>query len=565
MTSTRCYLFVTFLLVSGFSSIVVLAQTSAATAWQNVVTADGSAATARHESAAVAVNGKLYLLGGRETRPVEVYDPVTKLWREIGAAPEEIHHFQPVPLGDKIYAIGAFSCCYPNEPTIEQIYVFDTVSEQWSIEGSIPAARLRGSVGAVVRDGMIYLIGGNTNGHDGGAVSWFDRYDPASGEWTTLPDAPHERDHFAAAIVNDQLVAAGGRQTEQPNPFVNPVLPVDIYDFASGTWSSGANIPTARAGTMVAVAGDEVLIAGGEINTSATALSATEAYNINSDSWRSLQDLIQGRHSGGGAVIGNTWHILVGSTGRGGGGETSSHETLDLGLQSADNDADNDGLTDIEEVSLGTDPNDADTDDDGAEDGAEVDLDTDPLDADTDGDGLKDGAEISIHHSSPTLADTDDDGLTDGAEILLWSSNPSLADTDQDGLNDKDEVERHTRPDLADTDSDNLTDGEEIIAGTDPLLADSDGDGLNDDVDPNPLVADTFGTDDGGDDGFVDGGDDAGSDGSADGGDTAGSTDSASDPSTSSSGFGGISWLFGLLLTLLLARKRLNNVNISSN
>lgn len=64
-------------------------------------------------------------------------------------------------------------------------------------------------------------------------------------------------------------------------------------------------------------------------------------------------------------------------------------------------DADGDGLTNIEEYELGTDVNDADTDGDGLADGEEVNggdsgVVTDPLLSDSDGDGISDGLEITM-------------------------------------------------------------------------------------------------------------------------------------------------------------------------
>ncbi len=462
------------------------AQVGSDTSWQAVDTADGSRATPRHEASAVTVDGKLYLLGGRGNRPVEVYDPQTRRWRVVANAPLELHHFQPVAVGQKIYALAAFTCCYPNEVSIADIHVFDTVSESWSTMGTMPSDRVRGAAAAAVHDGKIYVIGGNTQGHNGGAVNWFDRFDPVTGVWETLPDAPHARDHFTVSIANGKLVAAGGRTTELPNPFANPVRPTNVYDFSTGNWSSAANIPTARAGTVSTSAGEEVLVAGGEINGQSAAYKTTEAFNVNTGLWRTLQSMISGRHSGGAAMIGSTWHVVAGSNVAGGGGEFSGHETLELNVLI---DQDNDGLSDLLETSVhNTDPLLPDTDNDGLIDGREVELGSNPTIADTDGDLLTDGDEVTVHNSDPLLKDTDADGLEDYAEVVTWMSDVRKPDTDDDNLNDSDEVERGTSPTSADTDNDGLQDGAEIIAGSNPLVMDTDNDGLIDSVDPDPLT-----------------------------------------------------------------------------
>lgn len=112
-----------------------------------------------------------------------------------------------------------------------------------------------------------------------------------------------------------------------------------------------------------------------------------------------------------------------------------------------DSDDDNDGLSDIFEISIGTNTLLIDTDSDGLTDFQEVNLDgdannytpgsdTDPLDPDTDNDGLTDGEEdingngvIDAGEPSPFSIDTDDDGLTDRYEVNTTATDPTSATT----------------------------------------------------------------------------------------------------------------------------------------
>lgn len=298
--------------------------------WQPVITTDGSELTARHEAAAVEVDGLLYLLGGRGNRPVERFSNSTGQWENLGLAPRELHHMQPVAIGKRIYLVGAFTCCFPREELVPEIHVFDTETGLWSVEGLIPEGRVRGGAGAAVRDGKIYLLGGNTQGHDGGAVPWFDEYDPATGVWRELPDAPNARDHFGAVIVADQLVAAAGRQTALPSPAANPVLDTDIYDFDSGVWRSAARIPTARSGVVAVKRGSHVVVAGGEINTSSLALDVVEAFDIDSDTWKTWPAMNTGRHGSGGGIVDDRFIMMSGATTIGGASESGGSEFLAL-------------------------------------------------------------------------------------------------------------------------------------------------------------------------------------------------------------------------------------------
>lgn len=89
----------------------------------------------------------------------------------------------------------------------------------------------------------------------------------------------------------------------------------------------------------------------------------------------------------------------------------------------ANEDFDNDGLSDRRELALGILPNNDDSDGDGLLDGAEIDqFSSDPFNIDTDGDGLGDGEEVNTHRTSPTMTDTDGDGLADNVELSVGSS-----------------------------------------------------------------------------------------------------------------------------------------------
>ena len=140
-------------------------------------------------------------------------------------------------------------------------------------------------------------------GHNGGAVNWFDEYDPATGVWRVLPDAPNARDHFSAAIAGNKLVVAGGRQSQRS--FANTVAATDVYDFVSGTWDpTSHNIPTQRAGTMAEVYADRVYVLGGESALQNSAHTEVQVFNPATGLWSQLSPMINARHAGGSALIG---------------------------------------------------------------------------------------------------------------------------------------------------------------------------------------------------------------------------------------------------------------------
>ncbi len=256
---------------------------------------------ARHEAAFVQVDRYYYLLGGRGIRPVSIYDSRTNLWTEGSKPPVEIHHFQPVVYNEEIYLLGAMTGGYPGETPLPNVYIYSPARDAWRVGDEIPEDRRRGGAGAVLHDGLIYLVCGIRDGHRGDHKNWLDTYNPATGAWTQLPDAPRSRDHFHAAFANGKLYALAGRTTvAATNPFENTIGEVDVYDPVGRSWSTLPNpIPTQRAGTTAITLGNRILVVGGESDSQVAAHAEVEALNVRTRRWTSLPPLNQGRHGTG--------------------------------------------------------------------------------------------------------------------------------------------------------------------------------------------------------------------------------------------------------------------------
>lgn len=145
---------------------------------------------------------------------------------------------------------------------------------------------------------------------------------------------------------------------------------------------------------------------------------------------------------------------------------------------SYESDVDNDGLNDYMEMILGTDIEEPDTDGDGLGDYQEVYITyTDPLvydsqesgisdaDVDLDDDGLTNIQELT-YGTDPLNTDTDGDGLSDYDEIYIYYTDPVLADTDGDTLSDSDDIKLGFSPLLQDTDGNGILDCDEKVMQT---------------------------------------------------------------------------------------------------
>ncbi len=286
----------------------------------------------RHECNFVQVGDQFYLMGGRETDVVERYDYSSDTWTALGSAPKFFSHFQAIEYQGLVWVIGAIEGGnYPYDTPNNHIWMYDPLTDDWIQGPEIPAERVRGSTGAVLYNDKFYIVGGNTNGHAGGYVSWFDEFDPATGTWLTLDSAPRARDHFHAVLVGDKMYAIGGRQTgdpgdsnQTPTELGKPlVAEVDVYDFSTGLWTtlpSNQNIPTPRAGPAAVNFNNKVVVIGGEVYQETVdgvyttgAVKVSEEFDPNTGVWTRMPDLNYQRHGHQAIVSGNGIHAIAGS------------------------------------------------------------------------------------------------------------------------------------------------------------------------------------------------------------------------------------------------------------
>ncbi|MGD1890319.1 MAG: Kelch repeat-containing protein [Cyclobacteriaceae bacterium] len=295
--------------------------------WQLVST--NNEPLARHENAFTELNGKFYLIGGRTNKPINIFDPATNTWSEGATPPLEMHHFQALPYQGKIYVLGAFTGGFPRETPVPDVYTYDLATDKREIVASIPEDRRRGAAGVVAYQDKIYVVCGIQDGHYDGHVCWLDEFDPATGEWTKLADAPRTRDHFQAAVIGDRLLAAAGRNTSAKTgkTMELTIAEVDVYDFNSGKWETLEQpLPTLRAGTASVVQGNQLIVIGGESGEQVPAHSEVEAYSFGSKKWSHLANLQQGRHGTHALIYQDTIFVAAGSGNRGGGPELTSME-----------------------------------------------------------------------------------------------------------------------------------------------------------------------------------------------------------------------------------------------
>lgn len=282
--------------------------------------------TARHECSFVQAGDEFILFGGRESaQKLDIYDFKNNSWR-VGSrnAPKEFNHFQATFYKGFVWIIGSFKTnAFPKELPEENIWLYHPVTEKWIKGPEIPAGRRRGGAGLVVYNNKFYLLGGNTIGHNGGFVNWFDEYDPYTNTWTVLEDAVHARDHFQAVVIDHTLYAVAGRQSGGSNGVFKPLIQeVELYEFQTKSWSILENdLPTPRAAPCAVFFNGELLVIGGEGETKGPAYKLVEALDLETKTWSRKADMKYSRHGTQAILSGKGIYLAAGSPLRGGGNQ----------------------------------------------------------------------------------------------------------------------------------------------------------------------------------------------------------------------------------------------------
>ncbi len=293
---------------------------------------DGTVPTPRHENAFVQVGDHFYILGGRGDKKIEKYNLTTKTWSATNTSLNNIHHFQAVVYDGLIYIINGMTGGFPDETPLPNVLIYDPVNDKLITGPEIPEDRRRGSSGVVVYNDKIYVIAGIQNGHIDGWVKWADEFDPVTGEWKTLTDAPRERDHFMVAEKNGKIYVAGGRKSFYDGKnfdFSQTIAEVDVYDIETDQWTTlPNNIPTQRAGAPVGILGGELFVMGGE-GTQKDAHPQTEALDLQTFFWRQAKDMLSPRHATQ-AIVNNGGIFVAAGSSKQGAKDMDSHEAFFL-------------------------------------------------------------------------------------------------------------------------------------------------------------------------------------------------------------------------------------------
>lgn len=194
-----------------------------ASGWETLET--NGEPTARHEAAFVGFGGMMYLMGGRRINPVNVFDPLENRWTENAFTPFEVHHFQAVVIGDRLYAAGGRRTSKATNQlfdlTEEIVDIFDFKQGRWIPEDQCPKIPTpRAGTSCVVVDGKL-VVGGGETAESKTAHNQVEVYDPTTNAWETWPSFQRGRHGSGLVLIDGSLYTASGSGNRGGSPELN--------------------------------------------------------------------------------------------------------------------------------------------------------------------------------------------------------------------------------------------------------------------------------------------------------------------------------------------------------
>ena len=262
-------------------------------------------------SSACVLNGKLYLIGGRQNaiqKDVDFtleYDPRMDRWTKKVNLQFKSHLHSTVPLGDKIYLFSS---------DMQNNLVYNPHADSWEPIASNTDKRIPGPCVSI--KGKIYVIGG-INNIIFDLSDRIDVYDPETNTWSQNKPMPNVRLGLCA-VVDDKILVIGGWQPVPGQKRIRTARTVQVYDPINERWENKSDLPFGLVGTAVAL-GSKVYVMGcstGEIPGQTKDLTPVLTYDISNDIWQTTTPLPRLAVGAGFAVLDESIYLIGGCAGQ---------------------------------------------------------------------------------------------------------------------------------------------------------------------------------------------------------------------------------------------------------
>jgi len=201
----------------------------------------------------------------------------TDAWSAIADYPDDVFDNSAATLNGKVYSFGGGI----DTGMESKAFAFDPAANAWSPLPDMPRGRAKPQIAAT--GGKLYVLGG-WSPDTGAPVAGVDVYDPATGAWSTVAGATNPAPRAAAGVgvVDGKVYLIGGCTDDSCTPSANTV----VFDPAAGTFSTGTAYPQEVAWGSCGGIGSRLYCAGGSGDA-----DFSNGFSYDGSSWSPIADM----------------------------------------------------------------------------------------------------------------------------------------------------------------------------------------------------------------------------------------------------------------------------------
>jgi len=224
----------------------------------------------RSNFAIASLEDKIYVIGGDPVLPNnDLYLTGVDKWEVLTPLTIPRQHIDCARIGNDIYVVGGF-VKDPNPPedskqkipkiATDSVEIYNIEDNKWK-EGK-PLREARQGVQVAAVDGKLYAIGGVCSRDKNFRLSQaFERYDPDSDNWESLPDLPVPIFAPGIAVIQGKIFVIGGSTiTNGTQEASNRVY---VFDTSTNTWGTATPLPKGIQFLGVAFIDNRIYVVGG--------------------------------------------------------------------------------------------------------------------------------------------------------------------------------------------------------------------------------------------------------------------------------------------------------------
>ena len=261
-----------------------------------------SMALASHHIAVAELNGKIYVFGGfvlpasgpAAWQPIDnafEYDPATDSWKALAPMPTKRGAAGAVAVGGKLYVIGGAAMLPGSKDTaihptrahrsLTTVEEYDPATNKWQERSQMPTPRNHLAIGAV--NGKIYVLGGRIGAAfisgGGNRLDLVEEYDVAADSWNPVrARMPTPRSAVAYGVHGGRVYVAGGEH--QDYNLSTAFRAFEGFDAAKKEWFVMPPMPLQRHGLAGAVLGNRFHLVSGDVQSAGTGMEMhTDAHD----------------------------------------------------------------------------------------------------------------------------------------------------------------------------------------------------------------------------------------------------------------------------------------------